>query len=54
MTHINVKSNFRALWVKKWLKKFVGPTVLPTQKVCVPTLAYPKNLRKKFFDQKNF
>ena len=26
-TNINVKSNFDALWVKKWLKKFVGPTV---------------------------
>ena len=27
MTYIRVKSNFEALWVKKWLKKFVGPTV---------------------------
>ena len=27
MTYIKVKSNFEALWVKKWLKKFVGPTV---------------------------
>ena len=27
MTYINVKSNFEALWVKKWLEKFVRPTV---------------------------